>query len=85
MSISYLRKSIIALFSRLSRCYNTLTSQEERTAPRKFINRKTINGANHAPHILWRYLTMKTIKNYFRSIICQYGEIVEMNGRVWHI
>lgn len=28
---------------------------------------------------------INSIKNYFVTIIREYGEIVEMNGRTWHI
>lgn len=32
-----------------------------------------------------RYFIMSKIKNYVMSIIREYGQIVEMNGRTWHI
>lgn len=44
--------------------------------------------AIHSPDIKRRYLTMSmknSIKNYFNEMMVEYGHIIEMDGRTWHM
>lgn len=76
VSISYQRKSIIHLFSNLSSCYNTamLEMRSGTTNYRRYF----------PPEYNKEVRTMfKTLKEYFLTMLQEYGQIHEMNNRTW--
>ena len=84
MSISTLRKSIIPLFSCVSRCYNDHTSRvEAASSPCKLIN--AIFQIWVANILKRRYFAMNAIKRYFVSMMQEYGRILAMGGTIVNI
>ena len=84
MSISTLRKSIIPLFSCVSRCYNSHTSSGyvTRAACKLIITNFHKSVANTTKR---RYFAMNAIKRYFAEILQEYGKILAMGGTIVYI